>query len=92
MLLRRFDLNLLVIFDVLMQERNITRSAAKLHMSQPAVSHALGRLRKQVDDPLLVRCGDTMEASPRALELYGVLGILPPNTAKASEAPMFTGL
>lgn len=70
MLLRRFDLNLLVIFDVLMQERNITRSAAKLHMSQPAVSHALGRLRKQVDDPLLVRCGDTMEASPRALELY----------------------
>lgn len=67
--LRRFDLNLLVVFDVLMQERNITRTAAKLNMSQPAVSHALSRLRRQLEDPLLVRTGDSMQPSPRALEL-----------------------
>jgi DNA-binding transcriptional LysR family regulator len=69
MYLRRIDLNLLLVFDVLMQERNITRSAIKLNMSQPAVSHALSRLRQHLDDPLLVRVGDTMQPSARALEI-----------------------
>ncbi len=69
MYLRRLDLNLLVVFDVLMQERNITRAAVKLNMSQPAVSHALSRLRLHLEDPLLVRSGDSMQPSARALEI-----------------------
>ena len=70
MSIRQFDLNLLIIFDVLIEERSVTRSAEKLAMSQPAVSHALGRLRKQLDDPILVKSGHSMEASPRALEIH----------------------
>ena len=73
--LRRIDLNLLVVFDSLVQERSITRAAEKLAMSQPAVSHALSRLRSQLDDPLLVRSGNTMQLSPRALELHETLHI-----------------
>ncbi|NRB40654.1 MAG: LysR family transcriptional regulator [Pseudomonadales bacterium] len=71
--LRKIDLNLLVVFNVLMQERSITRSADKLSMSQPAVSHALSRLRLQLQDPLLTRSGNTMQASPRAMEIHGLL-------------------
>ncbi|MCB1615153.1 MAG: LysR family transcriptional regulator [Pseudomonadales bacterium] len=70
MSLRRFDLNLLPVFDVLIEERNITRSAQRLAMSQPAVSHALSRLRQQLNDPLLVRSGDGMQPSPRALQIH----------------------
>lgn len=73
MSLRRIDLNLLVVFDSLIQERSITKTADKLAMSQPAVSHALSRLRSQLEDPLLVRSGNTMQASPRAIELHELL-------------------
>jgi DNA-binding transcriptional LysR family regulator len=64
--LRRFDLNLLVVFDVLMAERSVTRAAARLARTQSAISHALARLREQVGDPLLVKVGGRMTASPRA--------------------------
>lgn len=64
--LRRIDLNLLVIFEVLMAERNVTRAAARLARSQSAVSHALARLRGQVGDPLLVMVGGQMRPSPYA--------------------------
>ena len=49
------DLNLLVVLDVLLQERNVTRAARRLHRTQSAVSHALARLREQLNDPILVR-------------------------------------
>jgi DNA-binding transcriptional LysR family regulator len=49
--LSRLDLNLLTVFDMLMQERNVTRAAERLHLSQSTVSHALGRLRTALDDP-----------------------------------------
>jgi LysR family transcriptional activator of mexEF-oprN operon len=65
--LRRVDLNLLVIFEALMFERNLTRVAEKLFMGQPAVSAALGRLRDLFDDPLLLRNGRGMEPTARAL-------------------------
>ncbi len=55
--LRRVDMNLLVIFEALMFEKNLTRVAEKLFMGQPAVSAALGRLRDLFDDPLLLRNG-----------------------------------
>jgi hypothetical protein len=53
--LRRFDLNLLVVFEVLMAERGVTRAAERLGRTQSAVSHSLSRLREQLGDPLLVR-------------------------------------
>ena len=55
--LRRFDLNLLVVFDVLMTERSVTRAAERLGRTQSAVSHSLSRLREQFGDPLLVKGG-----------------------------------
>lgn len=64
--LRRVDLNLLVVLDVLLAERNVTRAAQRLNMSQPATSTALARLRKQFDDQLLVKSGRTLRLTPRA--------------------------
>lgn len=67
--LRRIDLNLLVVLDALLSEQHVTRAAERLHLSQPAVSHALARLRDLLGDPLLVRQGGSLVPTPRALEL-----------------------
>ena len=67
---RTLDLNLLRVFDEVMAERNLTRAAANLSMSQPAVSNALRRLRDALHDELLVRAGYGVEPTPRALELW----------------------
>ena len=64
-----FDLNLLVCFDALMRERNVSRAAGQLNISQPAMSNSLKRLRSLLDDPLLVRTTGGMEPTERALEL-----------------------
>ncbi len=64
--LRGVDLNLLVILDALLRERSVTRAAKRLSMTQPAVSHALGRLRDLFDDALLARKGRGMTLTPRA--------------------------
>jgi DNA-binding transcriptional LysR family regulator len=69
--LRSVDLNLLVVFDALMAERNVTRAAARNGQSQPGVSKALNRLRYLFDDPLFVRHDRAMEPTARALELAG---------------------
>ncbi len=53
--LARIDLNLLVTLHALLSEKHISRTAVRLHRSQPAVSHALARLREIFGDPLLVR-------------------------------------
>lgn len=71
--LRRVDLNLLVIFETLMFEKNLTRAAEKLFLGQPAVSAALARLRDLFDDPLLVRNGRTFEPTARALAILDEL-------------------
>lgn len=60
------DLNLLVAFDALMDERSVTRAASRIGLSQPGMSNALSRLRKLADDPLLVREGLTLAPTPRA--------------------------
>lgn len=65
--LRRFDLNLLVVLDVLMAERSVTRAAERLGRTQSAISHALARLRDQLGDPLLVKGGRRMQPTPFAL-------------------------
>lgn len=62
----RFNLNLLVALDALLQDKNVTRASERLFMSQPAMSGALQRLRERFDDPLLVRVGRTMELTPKA--------------------------
>ncbi|QKZ05252.1 MULTISPECIES: LysR family transcriptional regulator [Pseudomonas] len=67
--LRHVDMNLLVLFEALMFERNLTRVAEKHFIGQPAVSAALGRLRDLFDDPLLIRNGRTMEPTLRALAI-----------------------
>jgi DNA-binding transcriptional LysR family regulator len=63
------DLNLLVVFDAIMQDRNLTRAARRLGLSQPATSHALGRLRTVLHDPLFVRTPDGMHPTPRAEQI-----------------------
>jgi DNA-binding transcriptional LysR family regulator len=67
--LRSVDLNLLVVLDALLTERHVSRAAARLNMSQPAVSHALARLRDLLGDPLLVRQGSGLVPTVRALEI-----------------------
>ena len=67
---RSLDLNLLRVFDEIMAERNLTRAAAKLAITQPAVSNALRRLREVLGDDLVVRSGQGVEPTPRALALW----------------------
>ncbi|CDF85631.1 LysR family transcriptional regulator [Pseudomonas knackmussii B13] len=71
--LRRLDMNLLVMFEALMIERNLTRAGEKLFVTQSTVSAALGRLRDLFDDPLLVRTGRGMEPTSRALQIFDEL-------------------
>ena len=67
--LESLDLNLLLAFDALATESSVTRAAAKLNMSQPAMSGALARLRQHFGDPLFVRTRGQMRATPRARQL-----------------------
>jgi DNA-binding transcriptional LysR family regulator len=67
---RTLDLNLLRVFDQVMAERNLTRAARNLNMTQPAVSNALNRLRDSLGDKLLVRSGYGVEPTPKALSLW----------------------
>ena len=63
------DLGLLLALDALLQETSVTRAARRIGLSTPAMSHALGRLRQRLSDPLLVRAGRQMVLSPRAESL-----------------------
>jgi len=67
--LRNLDLNLLHALHALLEEASVSRAAARLGLSTPALSHALARLRRTLNDPLLERAGRTMVPSPRAVEL-----------------------
>jgi len=67
--LSAIDLNLLVVFDAVMQERNVTRAGQRLGLSQPAMSHALTRLRYMLKDDLFIRSPKGMLPTPRAEEL-----------------------
>jgi DNA-binding transcriptional LysR family regulator len=67
---RTLDLNLLRVFDQVMAERNLTRAARNLSMTQPAVSNALTRLRDALGDRLVTRSGYGVEPTPRALVLW----------------------
>ncbi|WP_207939037.1 LysR family transcriptional regulator [Actinomadura darangshiensis] len=66
----RMDLNLLVALDALLEERSVTGAAERLHLSGPAMSRTLGRIRKALGDPVLVRSGRAMVPTPRALAIH----------------------
>jgi len=65
------DLNLLVALDALLEENSVAGAADRLHLSPPAMSRTLARIRKATGDDILVRTGRTMTPTPRALELRG---------------------
>jgi DNA-binding transcriptional LysR family regulator len=71
--LKGIDLHLLACFDALVSEGSVTRAAERMQLSQPAMSQTLNRLRELFRDPLLVRTGRGMVATPRALELRSVV-------------------
>ncbi|KPA88558.1 MULTISPECIES: LysR family transcriptional regulator [Pseudomonas] len=71
--LRKADINLMVVFEALMLERNVTRVAEKLFLGQPTISSALNRLRTMFNDPLFIRVGHRMEPTARAEELIQYL-------------------
>lgn len=72
--LHGIDLNLLVAFDALIAERNVTRAGARVGRTQPAMSAALSRLRALLDDELFVRSPQGLQPTPRALDLAEPLG------------------
>lgn len=69
----KFDLNLLAVFEALLEERHVGRAAVRLRLSQSATSHALGRLRRLFDDPLFVRHVGGVEPTARARKLAAPL-------------------
>lgn len=68
------DLNLLRVFQAILEERSLTRAGQRLHLSQPAISAALARMRVLFDDPLFVRTSDGMLPTPTAEQLAQPLG------------------
>ncbi|MGE7992193.1 LysR family transcriptional regulator [Pseudomonas sp. NPDC089554] len=72
-LLRNIDLNLLVVLDALLTEKHVTRTGARLHLSQPAISHSLSKLRVLLDDPILIREGNEVTLSALAQSIQGPL-------------------
>lgn len=92
--LKNLDLNLLVIFEAIYRNGNISRAAESLGMSQPAVSNALGRLREAVDDPLFVRSPRGVEPTAKARELIhplrDALGLIGRHLGTASEIDLST--
>jgi DNA-binding transcriptional LysR family regulator len=67
--LRSFDLNLLIAFDALMSEGNVTKAAKRLKIQQPAMSHSLSTLRALLQDDLFIRVGQVMQPTARARSL-----------------------
>lgn len=73
--LSQIDANLLVALDVLLEERHVTRAAGRLGVSQSAMSQTLQRVRDALEDPVLVRSGGRMVATPRAESMAGPLRV-----------------
>lgn len=85
----QIDLNLLRILKVLLDESNVTRASEKLNLSQSATSHALNRLRKMFNDPLLERSSTGMRPTPRALALQASLETILLDIERLIQEPIF---
>ncbi|MFD4610277.1 LysR family transcriptional regulator [Streptomyces sp. NPDC058440] len=83
------NLNLLVPLLALLEERSVTRAAERVGLSQPAMSHALTRMRRMLGDDLVVRQGSGVTLTPRALELVGPLRSALQQTARIVNFPLF---
>ena len=83
----RQNLNLLVVLDALLTERSITRAAARLHMSQPAMSAAVAKLRQWLGDPLLVRGVGGYTLTTRAEELVDPLRLILADIERTLQKP-----
>jgi DNA-binding transcriptional LysR family regulator len=83
------DLNLLRIFDILYDERNVTRAAARLFLTQSAVSHALARLREMLGDPLFVRIPSGLRPTERAHQLAPRLRVALSEIRSVVATPIF---
>jgi DNA-binding transcriptional LysR family regulator len=87
--LRSIDLNLLVVLDALLEERSVSRAGERIGLSQSATSHALERLRKLLDDELLVRGSGGMEPTARAKALAGPLRATLQSLSSVLAPPVF---
>ena len=67
------DLNLLRVFDAVMEERSVLRASQKVCLSQSAVSHSLARLREMLDDELVIRTTTGMQPTARAVAMAGLV-------------------
>jgi DNA-binding transcriptional LysR family regulator len=83
------DLNLLVVFDAIMMERSVTRAGQRLGLSQPAISHALTRLRHMLRDELFVRSPNGMMPTPRAQQLATPIRIALDGLQQSQEPDQF---
>lgn len=81
------DVNLVVALHALLQERNVSRAAKRLGLGQSATSHALARLRAQLDDALLVRTGRTFELTPKAKALLEPVAVAVAHLERVFEPP-----
>jgi len=80
--LRNIDLNLLIPLKALLHERNVTRAAERIHLSQSAMSRTLDRLRSELGDELLVRVGRNYDLTPRGIALLDELEQVMPRLAQ----------
>jgi DNA-binding transcriptional LysR family regulator len=81
------DLNLLLAFEALIDERHVGRAAKRIGLSQPAVSNAIGRLRSRLQDPLFVRTAQGMRPTPRAEQLADPIRFALAQLRQTFEAP-----
>lgn len=81
------DTNLVVALHALLGERNVSRAAKRLGLGQSAASHALARLRAQLDDPLLVRKGREFELTPKAKALLDPVALAVEHITRVFEPP-----
>jgi DNA-binding transcriptional LysR family regulator len=83
------DLNLLRVFDAVMEERSVLRASQKVCLSQSAVSHSLARLREMLDDELFIRTATGMQPTGRALAMAGMVRDALKTLEAAIELPKF---
>ena len=84
--LRSLDLNLLIMLEALLDEQNVTRAAARLGVTQPSASAALGKLRRHFRDELLARSGNTYELTPLGRTLRSLVGVAVDNVSRVFDA------
>ena len=84
------DLNLLRVFDAVLHERGVTPAAARLGLTQPAVSNALARLRAVFNDPLFLRTPTGMDATPFARDAPLSVAMSPPTLFEPPRPPIST--